>query len=196
MMNRQQRKELRRLQSTRQLMGITEITEYGAKTAHGELAFFLIRPDNLTVLPPEGTRSRIRSLTNLLSGMESARLLALNSRESFQNNKIWYQQRLEQETNPKIRELLMRDKAHLDDIQASMATAREFALAVPVERRKGENLRAGLTRVEEQIRGQGFHVRLAGEQDIKRLLAVYYAQDVTTDYFEDFDGERAGFAYG
>ena len=99
MMNRQQRKELRRLQSTRQLMGITEITEYGAKTAPGELAFFLIRPDNLTVLPPDGTRSRIRSLTNLLSGMESARLLALNSRESFQNNKIWYQQRLEQETS-------------------------------------------------------------------------------------------------
>ena len=122
--------------------------------------------------------------------------LALNSRESFQNNKNWYQQRLEQETNPKIRELLMRDRAHLDEIQASMATAREFALAVPVERRKGENLRAVLTRIEEQIRGQGFHVRLAGEQDVKRLLAVYYAQDVTTEYFEDFDGERAGLAYG
>lgn len=194
-MNRQQRKEQRRLQSTRQLMEIQEITEYGAKTTHGELAFFLIRPDNLSVLPPEGTRSRVHSLTTLLSGMKSVRLLALNSRESFQHNKTWYQERIEQETNPKIRELLIKDKEHLDRIQASMATAREFALAVPVTRRKGENLRSVLNRIEELIRGQGFHVRLAGEQDIMRLLAVYYTQDVTTEYFEKYDGERAGYPY-
>ena len=28
------------------------------------------------------------------------------------------------------------------------------------------------------------------ENDIKRLLAVYYEQNVTTEKFEDFDGER------
>ena len=28
------------------------------------------------------------------------------------------------------------------------------------------------------------------EQDVKRLLSVYYQQDVTTDRFEDCDGER------
>ena len=44
--------------------------------------------------------------------------------------------------------------------------------------------------MEKRIRDQGFHVRLAEEQDIKRLLAVYYQQDVTTDCFEDYDGER------
>ena len=36
----------------------------------------------------------------------------------------------------------------------------------------------------------GFQVRLADPQDIKRLLAVYYQQDVTTDHFDDYDGER------
>ena len=44
--------------------------------------------------------------------------------------------------------------------------------------------------MEKRIRDQGFHVRLAEAQDIKRLLAVYYQQDVTTDRFEDYDGER------
>ena len=28
------------------------------------------------------------------------------------------------------------------------------------------------------------------KEDIKRLLAVYYEQNVTTEKFEDFDGER------
>ena len=47
-----------------------------------------------------------------------------------------------------------------------------------------------LRQMEKRIRDQGFHVRLAEEQDVKRLLSVYYQQDVTTDRFEDCDGER------
>ena len=37
----------------------------------------------------------------------------------------------------------------------------------------------------------GFHVRMAEEQDMMRLLAVYYQQDVTTEQFDRFDGERS-----
>ena len=195
-MNKQQKKELRQRQSTRQLMGIDQLTESGAKTPHGELVYFLIRPDNLSVLSPEGIRSRVHALTNLLSGTESVRFYALNSRESFQNNKIFYQERLAEESNPAIRDLLVQDMKHLDDIQATMATAREFALAYPIERKNGENLRATLSLMEQDIRNRGFHVRLAGEQDIKRLLAVYYAQDVTTEFFENYDGERVGYTDG
>ena len=39
------------------------------------------------------------------------------------------------------------------------------------------------------IRDLGFQARLAEEQDVKRILAVYYQQDVTTERFDDFDGE-------
>ena len=195
-MNKQQKNDLRQRQSTRQLMGIDQLTECGAKTPHGELVYFLIRPDNLSVLSPEGIRSRVQALTNLLSGTESVRFYALNSRESFQNNKIFYQERIAEESNPAIRDLLAQDMKYLDDIQATMATAREFALAYPIDRKNGENLRATLSRMEQDIRNRGFHVRLAGEQDVKRLLAVYYAQDVTTEFFESYDGERVGYSYG
>ena len=40
------------------------------------------------------------------------------------------------------------------------------------------------------MKEQGFSVSRAGREDIKRLLAVYYEQNVTTEKFEDFDGER------
>ena len=43
---------------------------------------------------------------------------------------------------------------------------------------------------EQALRDLGFRARLATEQDVKRLLAVYYQQDVTTEWFENCDGER------
>ena len=190
-LNRKQKKELRRRQSTRQLMGIDRLTGHGAKTPRGELVFFLIRPDNLSVLSNEVIRGRVRALMELLRGTDSVRLLALDSRESFTQNKVWYQKRLDEETNPAIRELLQRDRAHLDEIQTMTASAREFALAYTLERQGDESVETQLSRMAKDIRDRGFHVRLAGEQDIKRLLAVYYQQDVTTEYFENFDGEKA-----
>ena len=158
-MNRQQKKELRQRQTSRQLMGIRQLTDHGAKTAGGELVFFMIKPDNLSVLSGEGIRSRVKNLTDLLCGTQEVRLLALDSRESFQRNKDWYRQRLETEELPAIRELLRQDAAQL-------------------------------RQMEQALRDLGFHARLASEQDVKRLLAVYYQQDVTTEWFENCDGER------
>lgn len=188
-MNRAEKKELRRLQSTRQLMGIDQLTGYGVKTPKGELAFFLVRPDNLSVLSGEGIGSRVRSLMELLRGTENVTLRAMDSRESYEQNKIYYQQQLEAEPNPAIRALLMKDRAYLDEIQTMTASAREFALVYPLDRQGSESVQTQLDRMAKDIRDCGFHVRLAGDQDIKRLLAVYYQQDVTTEYFESIDGE-------
>jgi len=189
-LNRKQKRELRRRLSTRQLMGIDQLTEHGLKTARGELVFYLVSPDNLSVLSAEGVRGRVRALTELLRGMEAVELLALDSRESFQSNKHHYQDRLEQEDLPALRELLRQDMSHLDEIQSSTASAREFALVYRKDEKAGEDV-GHLKQIEKRIRDCGFHVRMADGQDLKRLLAVYYQQDVTTERFESFDGERS-----
>ncbi len=189
-MDRVKKRTLRQRKNTRQLMGIDQLTEHGAKTAVGELVFFLIRPDNLSVLSSEDRRGRIKALTDLLRGTQEVRILALDSRESFQHNKDWYRQRLEREDMPAIRELLRRDAAHLDEIQATTASAREFALVYRLgPQESGEDV-SRLRQTEQGLRDLGFQARLASEQDIKRLLAVYYQQDVTTEWFEGYDGER------
>ena len=190
-MNRKQKTELRQRQSTQQLMGIDRLTDHGVKTPRGELVYFLIRPDNLSVLSAEVIRSRVRALMELLGGIDTARLLALDSRESFQQNKLRYQERLEREDNPAVRELLRQDMAHLDTIQTTTASAREFAIAYALERQSNENTEALLSRMAKDIRDRGFHVQIAMGQDIQRLLAVYYQQDVTTEFFELYDGEMA-----
>ena len=188
-MNRKQKKELRRHLSTRQLMGIDQLTDHGLKTAKGELVFFLISPDNLSVLSAEGVRGRVRALTDLLRGMESAELLALDSRESFQSNNHYYQNRLDREDLPALRELLRQDAGHLDEIQSTTASAREFVLVHRIDVKSNED-NSSLKLLEKRVSDCGFHVRMAEEQDIKRLLAVYYQQDVTTEHFDNYDGER------
>ena len=187
-MTRKQKKELRRHLSTRQLMGIDQLTTHGLKTAKGELVFFLLSPDNLSVLSADGVRNRVRALTDLLRSVDAAELLALDSRESFQSNKNYYQTRLEQEAVPAIREMLRQNMAHLDDIQSTTASAREFALVHRIDPKSNEDY-STLKQLEKRVRDCGFHVRMAEEQDIKRLLAVYYQQDVTTEHFDSFDGE-------
>ena len=189
-MNRKQKKERKRLLSTRQLMGIDQFTENGLKVGRSELVYFLVQPENFSVLSQEGIRGKVMALTNLLRGTESVRLLALDSRESFQSNKNWYRQRMEQEELPALRELLRQDAAHLDSIQAETASAREFAMVFELDRQKDEPSRSQIARLERSIRDQGFRVRQANRQDLMRLLAVYYQRDVTTDIFDDLDGER------
>ena len=188
-MNRKQKKELLQRQSTRQLMGITRITPHGVQTETGERVFYLLRPDNLSVLSPEVIRSRIRSLTVLLSTQPSLEILALDSRESFRRNKEYYRRRLEEETTPEVRALLERDLAHLDAIQFASASSREFVLVLPVDRKAGAD-EAALRQMEKTICDRGVRVKLAEEQDVKRLLAIYYQQDLTTEVFRDFDGEE------
>lgn len=188
-MNRKQKKELRQLKSTRQLMGIVRITPHGVQTESGERAFYLIRPDNLSVLSPEVIQSRIRSLTVLLSTQPSLEILALDSRESFQRNKEYYQRRIEEESVPEVRVLLEKDLEHLETIQFSSASSREFVLVLPLDEKVGAD-ESTLRQLEKSICDRGISVRLAEEQDVKRLLAIYYQQDLTTEMFRDFDGEE------
>lgn len=170
-------------------MGIVRITPHGVQTESGERAFYLIRPDNLSVLSPEVIQSRIRSLTVLLSTQPSIEILALDSRESFQRNKEYYQRRIEEEKVPEVKALLEKDLGHLETIQFSSASSREFVLVLPLDEKAGADENT-LRQLEKSICDRGLSVRLAEKQDVKRLLAIYYQQDLTTEVFRDFDGEE------
>ena len=189
-MNRKEKMAIRQHQSTRQLMGIQNIAPHGVTTPNSELVFFLVRPDNLSVLSAEGIRARVTALANLLRAEPAVELLVVDSRESFQRNKEFYQARLEEETTPALRKLLTEDMRHLDEILSSSASAREFVLILRRDL-KSDMSESTLRQLEKGICDHGLNVRLADEQDVKRLLAVYYQYDVTTDFFQDIDGEKA-----
>ena len=157
---------------TRHLIGVQALTEYGL------------------VLSEASIGRRIYALMTVLKGVAEVEMLCLNSRESFEENKLFLRRRMEEEQNPVVRSLLEKDQKHLDRIQVQMATAREFLIIVRLKEEEEREALAYLSRIEKSLKEQGFSVSSAGREDIKRLLAVYYEQNVTTDKFEDFDGER------
>lgn len=84
-------------QSIRQLMGITEITEYSLKTASSETVFFSIKPCNISILSEESLSGKIYSLMSVLKGVSEIEFLCLNSRESFESNKNFLRSRIAKE---------------------------------------------------------------------------------------------------
>ena len=187
-----ERKRLKQRQSTRQLMGIRKLLPHGVAIPGGSLVFFLIHPDNLSVLSAEGIRQRVTALSNLFRAEEQVEILGLDSRESFQQNEAYYQTRLEEETTPKIRELLQKDISYLDEIQTTSASSREFVLVLRMEEQAALD-EGGLRQKEKSLCDHGISVRLAEEQDVKRLLVSYYLHDADPESLEDVDGERVVF---
>ena len=117
-------------------------------------------------------------------------MLALNSKESFERNKNFYRERQDCEELPAIRKLLEQDSKHLDRIQVLMASSREFYIIIRLRGDKDTDIFPYLSRIEQSINDNGFTTRRADEQDLKRMLGVYFEQNVTTEKFEDFDGDR------
>lgn len=181
----------KREQSTRELMGIKELTDYSIRIDRNEeLVLFLIQPSNLSVLSEESLSARIYGLMTVLKGITEIEMMCLNSRENFEDNKRYLKKRAQEEENPVVRRLLELDAGHLDRMQVQMATAREFLLIFRIGKQKEKETFSYLNRIEKMLVEQGFKAKRANEEDLRRILAVYFEQNVTTEKFEEFDGER------
>jgi len=186
-----EKKKAKQKQFTRQLINMKAVTDHSLATFRGdELVYFIIKPTNISVLSENSISARIYALMTVLKGMVELEFLCLNSRENFEDNKRFLKSRMEQEINPAVRRLLENDLNHLDRIQVQMATAREFLVVIRLRNEKESEVFPYLNRIEKTLREQGFSTKRAGKEDIQQILAVYFEQNVTTERFEDFDGER------
>ncbi|WP_317854617.1 hypothetical protein [Chakrabartyella piscis] len=89
----------------------------------------------------------------------------------------------------KVREILEQELTYLDRVQVQMASARGFLLVARAKNSQEEVL-AVIGRVEKLLKDNGFNGRLARKEDLKRILSVYFIQNITQVYFDDIDGER------
>lgn len=178
---------MRKKKSTRQLVGIENITGSSVQTADGELSFYFVQPTNLNVLPESGVHTRVTALLNVLKASAEMELLALDAKESYQDNRLYYRRRTEEEGNPAIRALLAQDRRHLDDVQTMMASSRQFCFVL---RRRKTDGAINFTTVAQQLRDSGFAVQRAEGQALLELLAIYFEQDATHEVFDLVDGAR------
>lgn len=61
-MSRKKKNDAKEKVSTRQLMGIADITDHALVTGYGELVFFMIKPTNISVLSENSVGARIYAL--------------------------------------------------------------------------------------------------------------------------------------
>ncbi len=190
-MKKKKAKQNKKLKSTRELINTKTISNDSLKLFNDdEIVFFIIKPQNLSVMSQENIGAKIFSLTNVLKGLADMEMICLNSRDNFEDNKIFIKKRISEENDKVIINLLKKDLYHLDQIQTQTATSRLFLLAVRIKPNDQVETIPLIHRIEKLIKLQNLQVEKADKEQIKNMLAVYFEQNVTSDQFEDYEGMR------
>lgn len=180
----------RRNNAVQSLIGFERFTHFGVKTDKAEIAFFSVEPTNISVLSAANIDTKIRYLMTLLRTVPDLEIIALDSCECFDSNKIYVKKRLEIEENESVRKLLQADHSFLDEIQAEMSSARQFMFAIRFRREKDEQIFNVINRVDKAITEHGFAARRMSKSEIKRMLALYFGTSISGEEIPDIEGEE------
>ena len=180
----------RRNNAVQSLIGFERFTRFGVKTDKTEIAFFSVEPTNISVLSAANIDTKIRHLMTLLSTVPDLEIIALDSCECFDSNKIYVKNRLQNEQNEGVRKLLEADYSFLDEIQSEMSSARQFMFAIRFRREKDEQIFNVINRVDKAITEHGFAARRMSKSEIKRMLALYFGTSISGEEIPDIEGEN------
>lgn len=157
--------------------------------------FVLVQPINVAVLPPEYMRERIDALTNSMKSITDnniiIEILCVNSTQSYDSNKEYLADRIAQESNRVIRQMLQKDLLDLDKMRLSAAANREFVVALTFNQSASPStVNNKVNRLVQTLNEGTFSTKIAEKEDYKRLLAIYYEQRMDIDDLSDYDGEK------
>lgn len=186
--NRKMHRPRKGKNSVQSLIGFERFTRFGVKTDKAEIAFFSVEPTNISVLSAANIDTKIRHLMTLLSTVPDLEIIALDSCECFDSNKIYVKERLKIEENESVRKLLEADHSFLDEIQSEMSSARQFMFAMRFRREKDEQIFNVINRVDKAITEHGFAARRMSKSEIKRMLALYFGTSISGEEISDVEG--------
>ncbi len=113
----------------------------------------------------------------------------LDSCQRFDDNKRFIKQRLREEENPAVRQVLEQEGGYLESKQIEMSTARQFLFVLRFTKgEKPEQVFQAINLTEKTISEQGFEVRRMDREDLKRVLGLYFGTSMTGEAVEDVDG--------
>ena len=179
-----------RKRSVQELIGVRRFTKYGLFTDRGELIFYQVNPTNISVLSKANIETKITHLKMLLSSIPDIEITCTDSSECFDDNKLYLQERIAEESNPFIRGIIQKDVEFLDSIQVEMATARQFVLIARLKNLRPEQVFTAVNRIEKVISEQGFESKRFKKEDIKRFLSLYFESSFNGELIPDVDGAQ------
>ena len=182
--------KIKNRRSVQELLGLRGFTHYGLSTTQGELLLFQVAPTNISVLSQANIAIKIRHLMMVLSALPDLEITCTDASECFDGNKAYLSARLEDEPNAKVRRLIQKDIAALDELQAEMSTARQFLFTARCKNLKPEQVFQKVNAVEKRISEQGFEVHRMKKPEIKRFLALYFEASQYGEALPDIDGAQ------
>lgn len=181
----------KRKQKTKIIMGVSSLgDDYLQTYKNTKKVGILISPTNLSVLSKDIVTSKIRGLTDVLKVVNNPELLCVNSTQSYESNKIYLEELIEKEKNTAINDLNYADIDFLDDIRINMSTSREFFLVLTFKNETKEQIRSSIRRTVQMLTEAQFIVKVADKNDLKRILSIYWENNIYSDTYPDYDGEE------
>lgn len=186
------KKSRKKLKNTRQLMGVASIHDDYLRVFSNKIKVaLLIKPTNINVLSDEVVISKITSLMNVLKTVSDVELLCVNSTQNYDDNISYLNNLVKTESNIILQDLNKKTIDFLNSIRVNMATNREFFVQMTfnASNTTDDTRSSAVRRTLQQLREGGFIVRLANNEDYKRILTIYYDSAFNDDY-SDYDGLR------
>ena len=176
--------------SIKQKIGIISISDEGylIKEDGTKVVFFKIEPSNLAVLSPTNIRTKILNLASLAKSMGGMQIYALDDRENYSENRKYLRNRIDQETNPAVRYILEQEDLYVKSIEADASSARLFLLAFAIHPAQATKELNQLSHLRALAAQSNLTVQPLGKEDVKRMIAVYFHHDATSDSLPDLDG--------
>lgn len=186
----EKKKSRKKLKNTRQLMGVASIHDDYLRVFSNKIKVaLLIKPTNINVLSDEVVISKITSLMNVLKTVSDVELLCVNSTQNYDDNISYLNNLVKTESNTILQDLNKKTINFLNSIRVNMATNREFFVQMTFNASNitDDTRSSAVRRTLQQLREGGFIVRLANNEDYKRILTIYYDSAFNDDY-SDYDG--------
>ncbi|MBP5230647.1 MAG: ATP-binding protein [Clostridia bacterium] len=187
--------------SLQDLHGVTGCADGCLTAGDRRIRFFRVSPSNLSVLPEEAAESRVRGLGLLLEAEPELEMVCLDAVENLTENRRFLDRRIREEKNERIREVLRKDRAFLEDAGtegAGIAPSRDFflLLRLPAEQtsRDGEERARAFAKTAD---GCGLTVRPAEEQEVSDAFFRYFGLPPESDTAPEPEGTGRRYAgYG
>ena len=175
--------------STQQILNIRQFVPlhvnddaYAIEGDDGRLyVYLMLRPDNISVLGRGEILSKIRNLQNIIENLPDMQTLCVSSTQSYENNKRYYRQLAKSARNPIITRLCLKEIEHMDEINLSMSTSREFVILLNYPAKQFEEARHSIVQAVQLIREQHYTVHIADKSELKRLFSIYYVGDIYSE---------------
>ncbi|MEE3404550.1 MAG: hypothetical protein VZR73_10750, partial [Acutalibacteraceae bacterium] len=122
-----------------------------------EMLFFLVQPTNISVLSPENIEIKVHHLQMVLSAIPDIEVACTDSCECFDDNRYYIKERIGQESNPKVVDILKKDLDFIDNIRTETSTARQFLFTLHCKYTNPEQIMTLVNRIENCLEDGFIH---------------------------------------